>query len=178
MQATVHHLSFFSTLLVNVQAVISDLKGAFNEFTDDAFSNASQPACDNNSAATQGGYSVSVSNKGNTVLGCFGMENGQRVLKVVSNRRYPLLVAHSLPVVGGNSSGDVFQKASSLLNLGDALIYPQDEVDFGATLQPGQSGTVAGITLPWQTTCMPSALASTRGRRSSPKAEPQRTPRG
>lgn len=143
-QATVHHLSFFSTLLVNVQAVINDLKGAFNEFTDDAFSNASQPSCDNNSAATQGGYSVTMSNKGNTVLGCLGMENGQRVLKVVNNRRYPLLVSHNLPVVGGSSSGDVFQKSSSLLNLGDVLIYPQDEVDFGATLQPGQSGTVAG----------------------------------
>jgi hypothetical protein len=143
-ESTVRHLSFFSALLVDVQAVINDLKGAFNEFTDDAFSNASQPSCDDNSAATQGGYSVLVSNKGNTVLGCFGMENGQRVLKVVNNRRYPLLVAHSLPVVGGNSSGDVFQKSSSLLNLGDALIYPQDEVDFGVTLQPGQSGTVAG----------------------------------
>jgi hypothetical protein len=143
-QTTVHHLSFFSTMLIDVQAVINDLKGAFNEFTDNAFSNASQPSCDNNSAATQDGYSVSVSNKGNTVLGCFGIENGQRVLKVVNNRRYPLLVAHSLPVVGGSSSGDVFQESSSLLNLGDALIYPQDEVDFGATFQPGQSGMVAG----------------------------------
>lgn len=143
-QATVHHLSYFSTFLVNVQAVISDLEGAFNEFTDDAFSDASQPSCANNSAAAQGGYSVLVSNKGNTVLGCFGMENDQRVLKVVNNRRYPLLVAHGLPVVGGSSSGDVFQKSSSLLNLRDTLIYPQEEVDFGVTLQPGQSGTVAG----------------------------------
>jgi hypothetical protein len=143
-QATVRHLSFFSTLLIDVQAVIDDLKGAFSAFTDNAYSNASQPSCADNSVATQGGYSVLVSNKGNTVLGCFGLENGQRVLKVVDNRRYPLLVAHGLPVVGGSSSGDVFQKASSLLNLGDVLIYPQEEVDFGATLQPGQSGAVAG----------------------------------
>ncbi len=149
-ESTVHHLSFLSTMLVYVPTVISALKAAFNVVTDNALSNASQPSCANNSAAQQAGYGVQISNKGNVVLGCLDLENGQPVLKLVNNRRYPLIVAHSssLSVVSGSSSGDVFQESASLLNRGDALIYPEGEVDFGATLQPGQSGTVAGDASP------------------------------
>lgn len=143
-EATVSHLSFFSAFLVDWHALLNDLEGAWNSFTDGAYSNASQPSCDNKSAATQDGYSTTVSMKGKTVLWCYGVENGRRVLKIIDNRRYPLLVAHGLPLTGGSSSGDVFQRAASLLNLGDALVYPQDEADFSGTVAAGRWSALAG----------------------------------
>jgi hypothetical protein len=90
-EATVHHLSFFGAALVDWRALLNDLEGAWNSFTDGAYSNASPPSCDNESEATQDGYSVTQSMKGSTALSCYGVENGQRVLKIVDNRRYPLL---------------------------------------------------------------------------------------
>lgn len=143
-EATVTHLSFFSAAVVDWRALLNDLQGAWNSFTDGAYSNASTPPCGNKSEATQDGYSVTPSMKDNTVLWCYGVENGQRVLKIVDNRRYPLLVAHGLPLTGGSSSGDVFQRAASLLNLGDALVYPQDEADFAGTVEPGHWSALAG----------------------------------
>lgn len=68
---------------------------------------------------------------------CFGMEGGQRVLKTVNNRRYPLLVAHGLPLIAGSSGGDIFQLAARLLSFDGVVVYPQDEADFGATLAQG-----------------------------------------
>jgi hypothetical protein len=142
-EATVQHLSYFSAFLVDWHAILQDLKGAFSQFTDGAYSNATGPACSGESQARQDGYSVAATS-GNTVLACYGMENGNLVLKVVNNRRYPLLVAHGLPITGGSSGGDVYQKSASLLNLGDALIFPQDETDFGGTVQPGRRAVLAG----------------------------------
>ena len=125
------------------RVILQDLQGAFAQFTGGAYSNAAPPACSGESQARQDGYSVSASS-GNTVLWCYGMENGDLVVKVVNNRRYPLLVAHRLPILGGSSGGDAFQKASSLLNLGDALIYPRDETDFAGSVNPGQRSRLAG----------------------------------
>ncbi len=133
-EVTVTHLSFFETVTISWQEALRDLKQFFNDFTGGAYTDAQPPSCSGESAARQDGYSVAASS-GDTMLWCFGANgNGQRVLETVNNRRYPLLVPRTMPLVGGGTGGDVFQLAARLLSFDGVVVYPREEADFGATI--------------------------------------------
>jgi hypothetical protein len=136
-QATVTHLSWFTVVRISADEVVSVLRDFFNALTSDATSNASPPDCQGTGPqARADGYGIT-SASGSTVFWCFGMQNGSRVLKVVNNRRYPLLLIHGMPVIGGDGTGDVFQRAAELLSTNGVVAWPQSEIDFDATVQPG-----------------------------------------
>ncbi len=136
-QATVTHLSWFRVVRISADDVMSVLRAFFNALTSDATSNALPPDCQGTGPqARTDGYSIT-SASGSTVFWCFGMQNGSRVLKVVNNRRYPLLLIHGMPVIGGDGTGDMFQRAAELLSTSGVVAWPQSEIDFGATVQPG-----------------------------------------
>ena len=138
----VSRLSFFEAVKISWQAAMTDLESFFAGFTGGAFSNASEPLCARRAVARSGGYSASAT-AGDTVLWCFGLENGQRELKVVDNRRYPLLITHGMPLIAGTSSTDVFQLAARELSPGGAVVFPGYEDDFSADSIP--VGHWAGI---------------------------------
>jgi hypothetical protein len=141
-EATVTHLSWFTGIKIDLSEALSAVKKFFDDFTGGAYANPDPPTCDNQSAARNNDeYTVTYS-PGNTLLWCFGMDNGKRVLKIVNNRRYPLLLTHNLPIVGGTSSLDLFQMVAKLLTPGGTVIFQRLEDDFGADIPAGFYGGV------------------------------------
>lgn len=142
--ATVNHLSLFTALSVSWRDFLNELKGWFNQFTSNAYANAEQPTCTNPSQARQDGYTGTASAY-RTVLWCIGLANGRHVLKVVNNRRYPLLVSPSLPVIQGGTGGDLLQLATRLGRHGEVVIFPDEQVDFNADgIPPGYHSLIRG----------------------------------
>ena len=141
-EATVVHLSWFTTIKISVSEALGAVKKFFDDFTGGTYSNPDPPTCDNTSEARNNGEYTTTYTPGNTLLWCFGMEKGKRVLKIVDYRRYPLLVTHNLPLTGGTFSLDLFQHVAQLLTPDGTVLFPQAEDDFGADIPVGYYGGV------------------------------------
>jgi hypothetical protein len=136
-RVTVNHLSYIEAWRTDLQGVKGELKAFFNGLTSHAYEDAVAPTCFGEAEARQAGYLVTAQGS-DSILWCLGMQDGQPVLKTVDNRRYPLLALHTgLPVLSGGSGGTIAQKVARALSPEGALIYPRDEVEFGAELRRG-----------------------------------------
>lgn len=88
------HFSWFTGLFTDVGDAISAAKrNVIDGLTSEAFAEAAPPSCANEAQARTGGFAITSVAK-DTVYWCFGVEAGQRVLRVVNRRRYPLSVSH------------------------------------------------------------------------------------
>lgn len=137
----VNHLSIFTTLFSSLKQAVEAFKSNFLDdgITGDLFTQAEQPTCANEDQARQDDYTITSSAK-DTVYWCFGVENGSRILKVVSRVRYPLEISTSNLAIQ-NFTGPRFGQLNSLG--ADDILYPFDEVDYAVSdLTAGQKAVL------------------------------------
>lgn len=140
-QVTVHRLSWFTPIQIDVQGALSAMKGVFDSLTSGAYTPADQPQCPNHTEALQG-YKVWSQGKG-ALLWCFGKNNkGTRIVTVVSNRRYALLLTHQAMSLMSSSVGTYLQNVGKLLSPGGVVLYPRDTASFNADEPVGGFGKV------------------------------------
>lgn len=140
--AQVTHLSFLTTMFFSLKQLVATFKTNFldNGVTGDLFTEATPPACANATQVSQDGYLLAASAK-DTVYKCLGVENGTRVLKVVSRVRYPLEISTSNLAIQ-HWAGPQFGRLNSLGT--ENILYPFDEVDYAVSdLDPGQRAILA-----------------------------------
>jgi hypothetical protein len=139
----VQHFSFFSAFLLDVKSAFSTIKTTILDgLTSNFTAQAKPPTCGDESGAKKDGYEIASDSK-DTVFWCFGLENGQRVLRVVNNRRYPLSVVHpGLAVLDAGSVHFDLASLSRVISGKESIIFPRDTVVFSADLK---EGTRAGV---------------------------------
>lgn len=133
-QATTPHFSFFTTLLVPLQDLISAAKDLFDSATSGVVAEAAAPRCDQEAAARQGEWAVT--SKGpDTVKWCFGLDaDGHHQVTVVNNRRYPLDIAHPGATLLHAGPRDLTDAAHYVpVPKGEVLRFPRDEATFTMT---------------------------------------------
>jgi hypothetical protein len=138
------HLSLFGIVRVivrGVRGVLQFLKTAFDGFSGGLTAKAENPQCAGESAARRDQYTV-ISESKDTILWCFGLEEGRRVLRVVNNRRYPLIVEHpGLTVI---DDGPSFQfrlaQLARAISGRSTVLFPNEQALFGVNL-PNTGGT-------------------------------------
>jgi hypothetical protein len=141
-EVRVTHLSYFQALTTDIDGVLAELQEFFNGLTSGIVAEARPPTCGGTTAARDNGYLVTAAGK-DAIYWCLGLQGGKPILKVVNNRRYPLLASHPrLSVARGGSGGTLAQHIARLLSFGGVVIYPRDEVDFGADLAAGATGNM------------------------------------
>lgn len=140
---TVHH-SIFTVLGEDVSSLLSLFKVQFLDgLSSGATASAARPSCRSESTAHLG-YTVE-SSGGPTVYWCFGMNaSGQRILRVVNNRLYPMEVQHPGLVVAEQPAIDY----ASLASLSHALsghlsvLAPGAQIGYRVSLSMGQAAGV------------------------------------
>lgn len=114
----------------------------FDPLAADLTARAEHPSCVNEDEARTDGYSIG-SSDGPTVYWCFGSVDGQRILKVTNNRRYPLLLSATgmtvqeppPPMAGAARLAHGF-------TAGHVALGPRTTVVYGIELEPGARATV------------------------------------
>ncbi len=142
------HLSDWLSIFVP----IGDLIKAFKEelldgLTSDMTTQASKPHCNNDfyneSQAKHDGYAIGSSAK-DTLYWCFGTEDGQRVLKIVNRKRYPLDVSHLGFTVKHEAGWKPELAQLARLVAGQSLLlFPFEEADFTVNLPYGQGALIS-----------------------------------
>lgn len=137
---TAHH-SLFTVIGEDVSSLLAFFKAQFLDgLSSGATASAGQPSCAGQSAA-RAGYTVQ-SSAGPTVYWCFGMDSsGQRILRVVNNRPYPLEIQHPGLAVAEKPAIDYGSLASlSHLFSGHlSILAPGAKIGYRVNLAPGQS---------------------------------------
>jgi hypothetical protein len=134
------HFSIFDVLFVDVSAMWEEFKKDFIDgLTSGVTASASKPSCENEQGARTGGFHVTSSTT-NTVYWCFGYDKADavstRVLKVVNDRPYPLLVTPSNMSVIRNDHK--WAELAQLSRLGGrTIIDPSGTLILNADLDPG-----------------------------------------
>ena len=138
---TVNRLSWFTPLELDVQASLGVMKEVFDSLTGGAYTSPDAPQCPSHTQALQG-YNV-VNQGQDAFLWCFGQNaKGTRIVKVVSNRRYALLLTHQAMSVMSSSVGNYLQAVGRLLSPTGLVLYPRDTATFNADEPPGGFGKV------------------------------------
>jgi hypothetical protein len=141
-QVTVDHLSWFSALLIPFKGVVNELKRIFNDISSSVLEDAGDPNCDHEQEAKDAGYSAAKSGS-DSVLWCLDMYDGKGALRMVNNRRYPLLFsANGLDKLDGAVSHNVAESLSRGLTFDGTVMFPRDDAVFGADLPRGKRGSV------------------------------------
>jgi len=140
------HFSFFAVALVALGELRDIFKSEFAEaLTGGLIQNINKPSCDNEGVARKEGYSIT-STKTDVVYWCLGVEDGERILKVVGHRRYPLLIEH--PGLAVLRKGRLWEQWGELATLSRSVsgnrsvLFSGEELVYSLRLQPGGS---AGI---------------------------------
>lgn len=134
------HLSFWSVLRVSVEDIVKEFNNQFlTGITSNLTAKAEHPKCAGENEARGDGYDITSSAK-ETLYWCFGIEGGQRVLKVINRLRYPLEVKH--PGFERKSGGRFQLKLEELANIGagksTTILSAFDEAVFTVSLNRGQ----------------------------------------
>lgn len=137
------HFSWFGVLLVDAAAVAKAFKDAFVDgLSSGVTATAAKPSCGDEARARQGGFRVS-SSSGSTVYWCFGYDSasgGGRILKVVNNRTYPLMVSHpNMAVIKDPLDWSSLANLSRSVSGPYSIIEPRATALFNADLSPGES---------------------------------------
>lgn len=101
--ATTTHFSAFTALFAPVKEMVAQFKDIVEQALSGAVSEAKAPTCTQQDSAKAGGWSAKRTGS-DALLWCFGMKSGTRVITVVNQRRYPLIIAHpgAVKVYGGD----------------------------------------------------------------------------
>ena len=134
-------LSWFTPFIADLANMVSTLKEAFFDgMTSGIFTGAKPPTCQNEHEARADDYRISSDSK-NTMFWCFGVEHGQRIVKVVNNRRYPLEIktTNLKTLERGKADLDLAQ----LAGYGNHLILNGgDQATFSVSLSHGSKATI------------------------------------
>jgi hypothetical protein len=137
---TAHH-SIFTVIGEDLSGLLSFFKTQFLDgLSSGATASASPPACDGKNVARTG-YSVE-SSAGPTVYWCFGMDSaGQRILRVVNDRLYPLEIQHPGLSVIEEPAIDygALSSLSHLLSGQDSILAPGAQIGYLVNLTSGQA---------------------------------------
>lgn len=90
----VTHFSDWWPFDVNIDAMVKSFQDeVMNALTGGTYNAVDKPHCDNEDTAKTDGFEIKSSST-STVYWCFGIEDGQRIVRVVNNRSYPLQLSH------------------------------------------------------------------------------------
>jgi len=136
---TVHH-SLFTVIGENVSSLLGFFKTEFLDgLSSGATASAAQPSCAAETAAREG-YTVQ-SSAGPTVYWCFGLDSsGQRILRLVNNRLYPLEIQHPGLTVAEQPAIDYgsLPSLSHLLSGHLSILAPGAQIGYRVSLAPGR----------------------------------------
>jgi hypothetical protein len=136
---TTHH-SLFTVIGENVNSLLRFFKTQFLDgLSSGTTASAVRPSCAAQSAA-RAGYSVQ-SSTGPTVYWCFGMDSsGQRILRLVNDRLYPLEIQHPGLAVAEKPAIDYGSLASlsHLLSGKLSILAPGAQIGYRVNLAPDQ----------------------------------------
>jgi len=139
---TTPHHSLFTVLGEDVTTLLRWFKSQFLDgLSSGATASATPPSCAGQAAA-RSGYTVQ-SSAGPTVYWCFGMDStGQRVLRVVNDRLYPMEIQHPGLSVAEKPTIDYGSLASlsHLFSGRDSILAPGGQIGYRVFLPAGQEG--------------------------------------
>lgn len=126
---TVTELSWFAPLWTDLGNMLKELKEQFIDgMTSNVFAEAKKPECQNEPGARSDDYEITSDWK-DTIFWCFGIEGGQRVLKVVNHRKYPLVIKTSNMTTKDRGHADL--DLSQFVNGGkDVMLNGGDQATF------------------------------------------------
>lgn len=137
---TVHH-SIFIVIGEDVGRLLGFFKTQFLDgLSSGLTASASPPSCLGASAA-RSGYTVQYS-AGPAIYWCFGVDSsGQRILRMVNDRRYPLEIQHPGLAVAEHPALDYASLASlsHLLSGRLSVLAPGAQIGYRVNLTPGQA---------------------------------------
>jgi hypothetical protein len=137
---TVHH-SIFTVIGVDVGTLLSFFKTQFLDgLSSGATASAAQPSCPGQAAA-RSGYTVQ-SSTGPAVYWCLGIDSsGQRILRMVNDRLYPLEIQHPGLSIAEHPAVDYGSLASlsHLLSGRLSILAPGAQIGYHVSLAPGQA---------------------------------------
>jgi hypothetical protein len=136
---TTHH-SIFTVIGENLSSLLKFFKTQFLDgLSSGATASAAQPSCAGQQAA-RSGYGIQ-SSSGATIYWCFGMDSsGQRILRVVNNRLFPLEIRHPGLTVAERPAIDYSSLAalSHLLSGNLSILAPGAQIGYHVSLPRGQ----------------------------------------
>jgi hypothetical protein len=142
---TTTHFSLFSAVWFDVTAAAGQFTRSLLDGLDHgATATAQSPSCSSEAQARTDGFSIA-SNSGSTIYWCLGLaSNGQRILKVVNNRRYPLEISHTGMGVldAGKFQHDNLAQLSRSVSGRYTIVLPRDTAVFDAELVRGTAARV------------------------------------
>ena len=137
----VDHLSWFQALWSDVTGMWNELKTQFLDgMTSGVFASAKKPTCQNESKARQDDYQINSDSK-DTIYWCFGVEKGERIVRIVNNRKYPLEVkTNNLTKIGNDTVRLEF--VDLLRAMGQQFLMPGDSMTYKASLKHDGRATI------------------------------------
>ena len=140
---TTTHYSIFTVLGEDVGSLLRFFKTQFLDgLSSGATASATPPSCGGKTAA-RSGYDVQ-SSSGSTVYWCFGTDSsGQRILRVVNNRLYPLEIQHAGLAVAEKPKID-YNALSSVSHLSSgnlSILAPGAQIGYRVSLPLGHSAS-------------------------------------
>ncbi|HET9899386.1 MAG TPA: hypothetical protein VFQ44_31045 [Streptosporangiaceae bacterium] len=137
---TPHH-SVFTVIGEDVDGLLRFFKTEFLDgLSSGATASAARPQCTGQSEA-RSGYSIA-SSPGPTVFWCFGADSsGQRILRIVNNRRYPLEIQHPGLPVAERPAIDYgsLPSLAHVLSGNLSILAPGAQIGYRVSLAAGQS---------------------------------------
>lgn len=137
---TAHH-SIFTVIGENVASLLKFFKTQFLDgLSSGATASAARPSCPGQTAA-RSGYGVQ-SSSGASVYWCFGTDSsGQRILRVVNNRLYPLEIQHPGLTVAERPAIDYGSLASlsHVISGHLSILVPGAQIGYRVSLPVGQA---------------------------------------
>jgi hypothetical protein len=141
---TTGHHSIFTVIGVKLGDLLGFFKKQFLDgLSSGATASATPPSCSREPDA-RSGYTIR-SSAGPTLYWCFGMDStGQRVLRVVNNRPYPLEIKHPGLAVVERPAVDIgaWASVSRLVSGQESILAPGALIGYRASPAPGQSGGI------------------------------------
>lgn len=138
---TVDHLSWFQALWSNVTGMWNELKTQFLDgMTSGVFASAKRPTCRNEEQAKTDDYRINSDSK-DTIFWCFGVEKGERIVRIVNNRKYPLEVkTTNLTKIDTDTVRLEF--VDLLRAMGQQFLMPGDSTTYRVSLKHDARATV------------------------------------
>ncbi len=140
---TVTHHSVFTVIGEDLSSLLHFFKIEFLDgLTSGTTATAAPPSCEDQQAA-RSGY-ILKSSSGRTVYWCFGLaSSGDRILRIVNDRPYPLEIQHPGLAVAEKPAID-YSSLSSLAHVlpgGLSILAPDAQIGYRVGLAPGQASS-------------------------------------
>lgn len=150
--ASATHFSWFTTLLVPVNDMLDIARNIVDSSLSKLTLTAKTPKCENEASAAAKWKTVQRGS--DPLLWCIGVEGGQTVVRMVSNRHYPLVLTHPGAVKASGGADDITSAATwaaklysqrTMLMTGDEVTYQiNDSVD-AAKVTSEADGLAQGV---------------------------------